>query len=94
MRTLIDSVADARIKGSTLVDSVEPGPIGEHTLYAEQFDNRSLGTFLKRVNIAVICRKTAVFYCFEFYEGEGRWRILGLAADGNINDILARRWPS
>ncbi len=61
--------------------------------FAEQFDEKNVGTFLKKINIAVSYPKIFMFYSVIFGRHAGGWYLYTVKIDGNVNNIINMPWP-
>ena len=62
--------------------------------YSEEFNEKSVGTFFKRINVAVKYPGTIVFYSVTMARDDAGWQIVQVNVDGNLNKILDVPWPA
>ena len=61
--------------------------------YSEQFGDKRVGTFIRRVDVAVRYSKNFMFYSVVLARGEKGWQLVQFNIDGNLNKILDVPWP-
>ena len=76
-----------------LFQSVKSTIGSQEAEYAEEFDEKNLGTFLKKISIAVSYRKIFLFYGVIIGRHADGWAVYSLKIDGNVNNIIAMPWP-
>ena len=93
----IESIADPRLN----IDGFRPVVQGalnlvktETPVYSEQFAGRDVGSFAKRINVAVRYTNNFLFYSVVLARGEKGWQLVQVNIDGNLNKILEAPWPS
>ena len=72
------------------IDAVVGTEPGDH---AEQFDEKNVGTFLKRINIAVHYPKSYLFYSLTFVRGSSGWQLGQIDYNTDVNEVFSLKWP-
>ena len=93
----IKEVADPRLNVDgirSVVQSAIGLVKGQTPEYSEQFGEKSVGSFAKRINVAVRYSKNFLFYSVVLLRDDKGWQAVQFNIDGNLNKILDAPWPS
>jgi len=62
--------------------------------YSEQFGEKDVGSFAKRINVSVRYSNNFLFYSVVLARGQRGWQLVQVSIDGNLNKILDAPWPT
>ena len=97
MLGLVRDIADARFNVEAIrptLQSVGSMLGAQQAQYAEQFGEKDVASFLKRINVAVRYERGFLFYSVVLARSTGGWELIQFNVDGNVNKILDAPWPS
>jgi len=96
MTDLVHRVSESNFDTTQLKDGMQRmedflGP--DMASYAEQFEGARLGTFARRINIAVVYPKHQLYYSVFFLRRPDGWTMTNLSFNKNLSEILKIGWP-